>query len=168
MNRLQFTGRFTTGEHKLANFCSALFARQLFVSSYATSDFPVGMHSSASPSKKLYPKLKLASLGNLQIAAGTMPVKLLCDNSNSSTILNPPKLFDISTPVREFRLASTTVELPNISISGGKHPTRSLLRRTSSFSVAPIFPMLLGMHPPSLLLASTTTEALDSPKFSGM
>lgn len=109
----------------------------------------------------------MARLGNRQSPAGTTPVRTLCDRSNCSTLVRPSKLFD-STPVREFQLTSTTVVLPNDPISGGKHPSRPLLRRTSSLRVAPMSPMLAGIHPPSLLLARTMTEALELPKLLGM
>lgn len=71
-------------------------------------------------------------------------------------------------PCRLLKLTSNTVSLFSIPISGGKHPVRLSLINISSFKVFPIFPMLPGMQPPRLLLASTRTDTGELPRFSGI
>lgn len=163
----QSTGRFTIGVHIFADFCFGLFGRQLLLSSNTTSDLAPCMHSSASPLKKLYENVRLTRLGSRQRFFGTTPVRILCEKSNSSTLVNPAKLLG-STPTNEFQLASNTVALPSDPISHGKQPTSPLFIKIISLRVATILPTLVGMHPPSLLLARTMTEAVELPKFSGM
>jgi len=137
------------------------------MSSNTISDLAPGMHSLASPLKKLYENVRLMRLGSRQRLSGTMPVRMLCEKSNASTLVNPTKLLG-NTPINEFQLASNTVALPNDPISHGKQPTSPLFIKTISLRVAPILPTLVGIHPPSLLLARTMTEAVELPKFSGI
>jgi hypothetical protein len=99
--------------------------------------------------------------------SGTNPVSILCARSNLSTFFNPERLLG-KIPDNEFDAASKTVTFSNNPMLGGKHPERSLFKKMISFSVLVIFPMLLGMHPSSLLLARTTTEAGEFPRVSGM
>jgi hypothetical protein len=73
-----------------------------------------------------------------------------------------------NTPLNEFEPTSRTVAFPSFPISDGKQPERLLFKKTNSFNVLPILPMLLGMQPVSLLLAITTTEAGDDPRVSGI
>jgi hypothetical protein len=69
-------------------------------------------------------------------------------------------------PTNLLLLMSKTVVVFNKVISSGKQPERSLLEAINSSSLPAILPMLRGMHPLSLLLERTTTEAGELPKFS--
>lgn len=71
-------------------------------------------------------------------------------------------------PVNEFDSKSIIVTSPSNPISDGKQPESLLLRKLISFKVFVILPMLLGMHPLNLLLANTTTETGELPRFSGI
>ena len=167
LDLLQSTGRLTTGKHVLADFWFGLSDKQLLLSSRVTSVLEDGTHDGASPLKKLYENLKFAKLGSLQIPSRTNPVSVLWETSRYSTFFIPEKLF-CKTPVNELECAENTVALPSIPISFGKQPPKSLFEKTISFKVFPILPMLFGMHPVNLLLAKTTTEAVDSPRVSGI
>jgi hypothetical protein len=111
--------------------------------------------------------VKLTKLGRRQMFPGTNPVRVLCAISSSSTLESPLKDFG-KIPVNVLEAMSKTVTFPSKPISAGKHPVRSLFRKTISFNVPAIFPMLLGMQPLRLLLATTTTEAGEFPRVSGM
>jgi hypothetical protein len=65
-------------------------------------------------------------------------------------------------------LTSNTVSWLSSPTCGGMHPLSSSSMRTISLSVAAILPMDGGMHPPSLLCASTTTDAGEFPRLDGM
>lgn len=98
---------------------------------------------------------------------GTKPVSLLPAMDNTSTSLSPLKVLG-NTPTKLFWLTSNTSTWLSLPMSAGKHPVMLLLIATNSFKVFPIWPMLPGMHPCKWLLAKTTTEAGDFPRFSGI
>lgn len=99
--------------------------------------------------------------------SGTKPVNMLCETSNTSNF--PRSLKDLgNAPVNVFEETSRTVSFPSFPISDGKQPERLLFKNIISFNVLAIFPMLHGMQPVRLLLATTTTEAGDEPRVSGM
>ena len=97
----------------------------------------------------------------------TNPVSMLRETSNSSTMESPLKVFG-NIPVNSLLAMSKTVMFPSNPISAGKHPMRSLFKNTISFNVLAILPILLGMQPLRWLLATTTTEAGEFPKVSGI
>ncbi|WVZ90583.1 LOW QUALITY PROTEIN: hypothetical protein U9M48_036870, partial [Paspalum notatum var. saurae] len=164
----QSTGCASTGAHSVDGFCSGRSPlMQLLVSLSATGEFTDGMQATGSTVKKLYAKLKFASAGSLQTRSATAPASWLLDTSSCSSLvmLTSPSG---SVPTSAFPLTSTTVELTRSASSGGMQPSRRLLRSTSWSSVPAMRPTLRGMHPTKALFASTTTVAVELPRFSGM
>lgn len=110
--------------------------------------------------------MKFNKLGSLHTPSGTKPINLLCEISNASTLSRPGRLFG-RVPMNELELASNTVAWPSSPISSGKHPPSALFRKMISFKFV-MLPMLRGMQPEKLLLASVTAEAVDLPIVSGI
>lgn len=87
--------------------------------------------------------------------------------SSSSTLLILP-ILEGRDPCSRLKLTSNTVTFLSIPIVGGKHPVRLSFNRIISFNVFPILPILAGMQPPRSLLANTSTETGEFPRFSGI
>jgi hypothetical protein len=115
----------------------------------------------------LFVKVKFASAGSLQTGATTAPASRFLDTSSCSSLLILA-ISSGSVPTSVLPLTSTTVVLTRSPSSGGIQPSRRLLRRMSSSSVSAIRPTLRGMQPTNWLLASTTSDAVELPKFFGM
>jgi hypothetical protein len=139
----------------------------LSLSSRLTLAFSDGMHGAASELKKLEAKLKFWSAGSSQMDSCTMPVRTFLEQSNCSSLVMLESCAG-RVPTRTLPLTSMTVVFCSIPISSGMHPSSLLLSKLISSSVLAILPMLLGMHPVSPLLATTTTDAVELPRFSGM
>lgn len=110
--------------------------------------------------------MKFCIDGNLQILSGTEPVIKLSAKFNFSILFNPEKLKGTD-PENLLKLASKTVALPSIPISGGKQPPRLLPMKIISFKLV-ICPILRGMQPVKLLFANDTTETVEFPIVSGI
>lgn len=111
--------------------------------------------------------MKLVKLGKVQTLSGT----LLRNIFFAMLMISRLCMYSIPTgksPTNLFLLISKMVVLFSRVISSGKHPDKELPDRINSSNLPPMSPMLLGMHPVNLLFASTTTEAVELPKFSGM
>ncbi len=105
--------------------------------------------------------------GKSQRFAVTLPVRLLLPTLNSSKLVMFDMLDGIE-PLRSLKLTSNTVTLFNRPISSGRGPDSELLSMMISFRVLDMLPMLVGIVPVKWLLAKTTTDTGDSPRFSGM
>lgn len=111
--------------------------------------------------------MKLVKLGKVQTLSGT----LLRNIFFAMLMISRLCMYSIpigKSPINLFLLISKMVVLFSRVISSGKHPDKELPDRINSSNLPPMSPMLLGMHPVNLLFASTTTEAVELPKFSGM
>jgi hypothetical protein len=73
-----------------------------------------------------------------------------------------------SLPLRWLKLASKTVTKLRLPILSGMDPSILLLRRSTSFRVWLMLPMLVGIFPVNPLFANTTTDTGDSPKLVGI
>lgn len=106
-------------------------------------------------------------MGSRHTLLSMTPVKPLWATLSCSSFFIAPMPLG-SGPWRRLKLTSKTVICFSNFTCGGRHPVRLSFSRMISFRVLPISPMLLGMHPPRLLFASTSTDTGDLPRFSGM
>ncbi|EMS67381.1 hypothetical protein TRIUR3_05998 [Triticum urartu] len=74
----------------------------------------------------------------------------------------------VGAPWSRLPLTSNTVTFFSSPTCGGTQPVSMSSMSTISLSVSAILPMEGGMHPPSRLCASTTTEAGELPRLAGM
>lgn len=106
-------------------------------------------------------------MGSRHTLLGMIPVKPLWATLSCSSFFIAP-VPEGSGPWRLLKLTSKTVSCLSNPTRGGRHPVRLSFSRMISFRVLPISPMLLGMHPPRLLFANTSTDTGDLPRFCGM
>uniref|UniRef100_A0A5K1A993 Uncharacterized protein n=1 Tax=Nymphaea colorata TaxID=210225 RepID=A0A5K1A993_9MAGN len=164
----QSTGCRKNERHSSFGRCSGRSKMQFCASeTISAACFGRFKQAGGSRTKKLYEYVKFWSAGRWQMVAGISPDSLLWATFNCSSLFNAPRLSGKG-PTNSLYPMSKTTNSVRFPISSGIQDVSELLSNKSSLRVEPIRPMDLGRQPLMLLLANTTTETVEFPKFSGI